>query len=138
MATNNLSETAISLPFTISDFGNVVAATTQEKIWADRVRSVIGTRVEERIMNPDYGTAIPGALFESEASMLSTINHEVSHSFERFLSELTLLDVTLSNTEGSGLVEATISYQLPNEQTGEVSIGVAYINGNLPLYEEKA
>jgi phage baseplate assembly protein W len=137
MANNNLVETAISLPFTISDFGNVAAATTQDKIWADKVRSVIGTRIEERIMNPDYGTKIPQALFESEASMLSTINHEVEHAFGKFLDQLTLMDLTLNNVEGSGLVEATILYRLPNEKIGEVSIGVAYINGNLPLYEEK-
>jgi hypothetical protein len=70
--------------------------------------------------------------------MISTINNEIENSFSKYLDQLTLLNVSIKNVEGSGLVEATIEYQLPNEQTGEVSLGIAYIDGNSPLYEEKA
>ena len=54
-----MSEIAMSLPFSIDPYGKVSSTTDQKKIWADKVRSVLGTALRERVMLPTFGTLIP-------------------------------------------------------------------------------
>jgi phage baseplate assembly protein W len=51
-----MAEKTIALPFSVDPYGKVTVASDQSKIWADRVRSVIGTFLRERVMRPEFGT----------------------------------------------------------------------------------
>ena len=61
-----MAEIALSLPFSLNSYGGIAVATEQSKIWADRVRSVLGTSRRERLMHPEIGPLIPFAVFTTE------------------------------------------------------------------------
>ena len=136
MSKNRISEYAISLPFKIDDFGNIATATSQSKIWADRVRSVIGTAVGERVMRVNFGTEIPINFFENVFSVSETIKEEVNQAFFNNLPELELEETIVVIDELLGLVTAEIKYFLPNRDKTAITIGIARINPNQPLEEE--
>jgi phage baseplate assembly protein W len=136
MSKNRISEYAISLPFKIDDFGNIATATSQSKIWADRVRSVIGTAVGERVMRVNFGTEIPVNFFENVSSVSETIKEEVNQAFFNNLPELELDETIVVIDELLGLVSAEIKYFLPNRDQTAITIGIARINPNQPLEEE--
>jgi phage baseplate assembly protein W len=136
MFVNKSSEYTISLPFKIDDFGNVGVATSQSKIWADRVRSVIGTRVGERVMRVNYGTEIPVNFFENTSLVSEVIKEEVNQAFFNNLPELELDETIVVIDEAFGTVNAEIKYFLPNKDETSITIGIARINPNQPLEEE--
>lgn len=123
-----IQEKAMSLPFSVDDFGSISTTTNHAKLWADRVRSAVGTALTERLMRYEYGTEIPSALFETEEVMSETIRIEVAKAFSNFLPLLTLGDIEIDFDTFNNLITATVSYSLPNEEAGEVSVGVATIS----------
>jgi len=129
-------ESAIALPFSIDSYGRVTKTTDQSKIWADKVRSVIGTAVKERVMRPTFGTDIPSAVFENQEDSVGRIQEVVSTSFSGQLPQLTLEQVDTSYDEYSGTLTVTITYALPNEEIVTTTVGLIIISGNTIPYEE--
>jgi phage baseplate assembly protein W len=128
-------ERAISLPFSIDSYGNVASTKDQSKIWADKVRSVVGTTVGERIMRADFGTNIPYATFNGKELVAEITRQELFASFAKFLPSLTLQNVVVTVSEDS-YVYAEVIYALPNQQEVTMTVGLAYISGNSSIYEE--
>lgn len=135
MAKSPVYELTISLPFRIDDFGSVASTTSQEKIWADRVRSVVGTAVKERVFRPEFGTKIPENLFENTPSMIATIEEEVETAFIKHLSTLELESVTASYDRTQDTIFTEVGYFLPNKDQTSVVIGIARISTNQPIGE---
>lgn len=129
-------EKAISLPFKIDSFGVIGTTIDQSKIWADRVRSVLGTSLRERVMRPTLGTLIPYALFNDVDNATYEIKDEVQKAFERQLPLLTLMSVDVKEDAYTNTLTLTISYSLPNKEAITTTIGYISIQGNLPSYEE--
>jgi phage baseplate assembly protein W len=129
-----VNETAISLPFSFDSAGNVRRTYSQEKIWADRVTSVIGTAVGERVMRSDFGTEIRSSLFGTQTSMENIIEDTVTDAFVNQLPLLTIGEITYTHDEVTNVMEVTITYALPNRQISTVgvpvSIGTVSISGN--------
>jgi hypothetical protein len=93
MAKSPIYERAISLPFRVDDFGNIASTISQEKIWADRVRSAVGTKLNERVLTQEYGTEIPAAALNSPDLAIASIEEEVETAFIRDLPTLELESV---------------------------------------------
>jgi phage baseplate assembly protein W len=136
MARNKVSEYAISLPFKIDDFGNIATATSQNKIWADRVKTAVSTAVGERVMRVNYGTKIPVNFFENVSLVSEVIKEEVNQAFFNNLPELELDETIVIIDEDLGIVNAEIKYFLPNKDQTAITIGIARISPNQPLEEE--
>jgi len=136
MPKSPIYERAISLPFKIDDFGNVSSTISQEKIWADRVRSAVGTRLNERVLLQDYGTEIPDNLFENTNTMISTIEEEVETAFLRDLPTLELDSVAATYDENNDTIFAEVGYFLPNKEQTSVVIGIATLSNNNSIQEE--
>jgi len=131
-----MAEVSMSLPFSIDPFGKVTQTTDQAKIWSDRVRSVIGTGLQERVMRPALGTAIPSAIFDSQDNAASLIQKEVETSFSNQLPILKLQTVNSVYDQYTGIMNVSIVYNLPNNQQANVNIGLATIQGNAPITQE--
>ena len=131
-----MAETTISLPFTIDPVGNVAHTEDQSKIWADRVLSVIGTMLRERVMRPTLGTLIPYAIFETSDDAVSEIRTEVNKAFDSQLPLLTLNSVDVTIDEFTNIAKITIVYSLPNTQEVTTTIGLILVQGNKPAYQE--
>lgn len=129
-------EKSISLPFSIDTFGMVGTTTEQSKLWADRVRSVLGTSLRERVMRPTLGTLIPFSLFNNTENAVSEIKEEVTRAFGRQLQLLTLKDTYIEEDSLNSSLKITVTYQLPNQEINKTSIGYITIRGTLPMYEE--
>ena len=131
------AEVAIALPFSIDPYGKVTQTTDQSKIWADKVRSVIGTALRERVMRPTFGTDIPSAVFESQEDADGRVQELVAVSFNSQLPRLTLQGVSTAFDEYSGTLTLEITYALPNEEVVSTTIGLIIISANLIPYEER-
>ena len=131
-------EVAIALPFNINSYGQVNVTKDQRKIWADRVRSVIGTSLRERLMRPSFGTTIPFSLFEGSTEALEEIEAEVRNAFSQQLRLLRLEQVNLTADPTTSEVNVETVYRLPNDEVVNTStlIGVVVLDGANPLFEE--
>ena len=125
-----MAELAISLPFSINAYGDVSSTTDQRKIWSDRVRFVIGTNLEERILSPEFGTLVPSAFMETSESAESKIISEVERAFPLQLSLLTLQGVDVSFDDYTGTTSVNITYSLPNGEVTDTTVAVTYISQN--------
>jgi phage baseplate assembly protein W len=129
-------EIALSLPFTFDSFQKVEVTSNQNKIWADRVRIVLGTNLRERLMLPDFGTLIGNTFMDNQEETVSTIERTVQTAFANQLSQLKLESVAASFDEYTNVISIEVNYTLPN--LTEVTTAIAYIStlGNQPIYEE--
>ena len=131
-----MAEHTIALPFSIDPYGKVTMSSDQSKIWADRVRSVIGTFLRERVMRPEFGTRIPYSIFNTQESAQQEVSVETAQAFNQHLPLLTLNSVSSSFDSYSGVINVTIIYKLPNDIVVDTSIGILTVRGNTPPYEE--
>lgn len=129
-------EIAIALPFSIDPYGKVSSTTDQRKIWADRVRSAVGTTIGERVMRPFFGGEIAFSVFNGVDAAAQEIKNNVAEVFNTQLPLLTLGSVETSIDTTTGTVYADISYSLPNEVETNTTIGLVYLAGNIPPIEE--
>lgn len=125
-----MAEIAISLPFTINAYGDVASTSDQRKIWSDRVRFVIGTNLEERILSPRFGTLVPSAFMETSESAEARIISEVERAFPAQLELLTLQGVDVSFDDYTNTTSVNITYSLPNDEVTSTVVAVTYIGGN--------
>lgn len=130
------AEVAISLPFAIDAYGKVNTSVDQTKIWADRVRSIIGTAIRERVMQPLIGTEIPFTVFETTETAEATIETAVQHAFDEQLPLLRLQEVITNTDESLSSVNVSIVYALPNQEQVTTTLALVSITGNTPITEE--
>lgn len=133
---NSVKEVAISLPFRFSEYGKIADTTEPARIWADRVRSAVGTMLGERVMSPRYGSKIPSHVFNNQTELADRIDGEVHRVFNEYLPALTLQSTVLVFDEATATFSADVIYSLPNDETVTTNVGFASITGNAPLTEE--
>ena len=135
-----VSEIAISLPFTISSYGTVAATSDQNKIWQDRVLSVLGTGLDERIMFPQFGSKLYTGLFNGSTagvdSATETIRNAIAEAFTTFLPLLSLTEVRTSFDTDEASLSVEVIYQLPNLTSVATNIGTINLNRNFPPTQE--
>lgn len=131
-----MEEKTIALPFSIDPYGKVTSTSEQSKIWADRVRSVVGTTVKERVMRPTFGSDIAYGVFDTQTAADEIIKSNVAQVFSTQLPLLKLGTVTTSYDEYTGTLNTTITYSLPNDQVVTTNIGIVTVSGNTPPTQE--
>jgi phage baseplate assembly protein W len=136
MADPRLTEIAVALPFSINEFGSVSFTSSQEKIWADRVRVAVGTGINERVMRPNYGVDVRAAVMSSTEEAEELIKQEVRRAFSRDLPLLLLESIETNFDVNTNAVNVEITYLLPNRDTDIVVLGFATLSGSAPLTED--
>lgn len=131
-----MAEVALTLPFSINPYGSVATTTDQSKIWSDRVRFVIGTNLQERILEPEFGTLVPTAFMETSDDAQSTIETEVERAFQQQLELLTFDSVEISFDDYTGTTNVNITYGLPNGEVTNTVVAISYISGNNQSVQE--
>jgi phage baseplate assembly protein W len=131
-----MAEVTLSIPFTVNPYGTIDTTINQSKIWADRVRSVLGTTLRERVMRPTLGTIIPFSLFNSEESAVAEIRAEVNKAFGEQLKLLTLEKVNVTSDQYTNVLNIEVIYGLPNDEVVSTIVGLVRIDGANPIYEE--
>lgn len=135
-STSSIQPIALSLPFSINRFGNVTTTTDQKKIWADRVRSAVGTALTQRVMRPTYGTAIPQLLFDSVDVVRAALESEINSVFANYLPTLIFEEAIINYDDKQNILSLDVRYRLPDGEEELVTLGVATLNGNDIIREE--
>lgn len=131
-----MSEYAISLPFSIDSYGKVTSTADQSKIWSDRVRSVLGTTIRERVLRPTFGTLIPFALFNTETGAIAQVEAEVNKAFSDQLGLLNLQRVNVTVDQYTNVLTVEAIYGLPNNEVISTVVGLVLVDGANPIYQE--
>jgi phage baseplate assembly protein W len=131
-----MAQKAIALPFSIDPYGKVSSTQSQSKIWSDRVKSVLGTSLRERVMRPNFGTLIPYTLFNSETEATAQIQSEVEKAFAQQLDLLTLQQTNVTSDIYTSTLTVEVIYGLPNDEVTSTLIGLVFSQGANPIYEE--
>ena len=131
-----MAQKAIALPFSIDSYGKVSSTQSQSKIWSDRVKSVLGTSLRERVMRPNFGTLIPYTLFNSETEATAQIQSEVEKAFAQQLDLLTLQQTIVTSDIYTSTLTVEVIYGLPNDEVTSTLIGLVFSQGANPIYEE--
>lgn len=133
---NAVRELAISLPFKIDANGKIAATADPQTIWRDRVRSVIGTSLGQRVYRPSFGCEATNSIFEAEEDVRNEVEGQVVKAFQSFLPLLALRDVTSRIEQSSLRIIVEISYAIPSGGEFTSQFGIATIDGTNPIVEE--
>jgi phage baseplate assembly protein W len=113
---------AISFPFTLDPFGKVISTTTQEKIYQDRVLTLLSTSIGERPMRPTYGTNIAAAMFENQGKIDAAINEAIRSAIGTWIPELTVEKVVVTGFLEDGQVAVELNVTLPDFTTSNIKV----------------
>jgi len=131
-------ELAISLPFKLDANGKVAATVDSATIWRDRVKSVIGTSLGQRVYRPSFGCEATNSIFDNEEDVLSDVEGQVTTAFQTFLPILSLREVSSQLEQESRRIFIEIRYSTPAGSEYVQQFGVATIDGTNPIAEEIA
>ena len=84
---------AISLPFSFNSAGEVGYTSDLKKIIQDRVVLAVMTKLQERVMRPNFGSDVYDSLFETETSAESIVRQAVTNCFSTWFPYLSLKSV---------------------------------------------
>ena len=106
-------------PFRVDPQGRIAFTSDPKQVLRNRVRTIIGTEVGERVMRPAYGTPLQSMLFEGDDEMTATI---ISSDIERALEEYE-----------PGIVVHSVTAESSDQLDGVVEVAVTYSAANSPL-----
>jgi phage baseplate assembly protein W len=116
----------ISFPFRIED-GELPAASDAEESVADSIKSILNTRVGERVMRPDFGSKVWDIVFENiDALSLARVKDEVRRALTLNEPRIRVLSVSASPAESGrgGSITVDITYRLAGQvQTTSTEVG---------------
>lgn len=119
---------AISFPFTLDPFGVVNTTTSQEKIYQDRVLTLLSTTVGERPMRATYGTDIASALFETQGDAEKAAETAIRTAMRTWLPEVTIERIDLKSIDDSGRLQVNLSLVLPDYSSTAVTVYTTTLN----------
>jgi phage baseplate assembly protein W len=86
-------ERAISLPFSFNSAGELAYTTDLKKIIQDRIVLAVMTKLEERVMRPNFGSDVYDSLFENQTTAESIVRQAVTTCFSTWFPYLSLKNV---------------------------------------------
>ena len=113
---------AISFPFTLNPFGKTTSTILQEKIYQDRILTLLSTAVGERPMRPDYGTNIGVAMFENQGKIEAAISQAVRSAVSNWIPEVTVENINVIKFLDSGQVAVELNVTLPDFTTTNIQV----------------
>jgi uncharacterized protein len=117
---------SMSIPFRLDGYGKVATSERIERVWANRVKSVMGTPQGQRVMNPDFGSSIPNGLMS--AAVPGLIETSVQAAAAQWLPDITIQGVRISDsTDLDGELNVEVVYEVPSSQFDQQSYSVRII-----------
>lgn len=131
-----IKERAILSTFAVDPGGNIGYTTNPNKMWDDRVVSVLGTMTGSRLHRPSFGVSSSQMPFDSREEIRESAATSVANAFTMWLPYLTLLSADVSEEGDEDVI--TVRYALPNLDvvTTQVNAGMLSLNGSDPLTED--
>ena len=116
---------AISYPYTIDGYGVVQTTENVNKIYLDRVLTLLSTRIGQRPILHEYGTNIEVALFENQNNLELAINQAITQAMARWIPEVGInkINITEPDQNGEALVELIL--ELPNSTLTTLTVSTS-------------
>jgi phage baseplate assembly protein W len=124
---NVMAEKAISYPFKFNEIGGVEYTSNQEQIWKDRIGILCLTRIEERVMLPNFGTRVPDSVFESEDDAIEMCRTSIIEAFAKWMPDLVFVDVRGTLDVDTSELSLEIYYTDPSGQPNSVNVRTAVL-----------
>jgi len=125
-----VASTSINYPFTLDPLGRIVSTSDDNKIYLDKIMTLLSTMVGQRPMNPAYGTDLLRALYESGEDYDLALREAIDRAMATFLPAVSLQEVTIKEPDSSGVSMVSISFSFPDGSTNEVSLNSSYLNSD--------
>lgn len=123
-----MAEQAISLPFSFNSSGAVSYTEDIRKIWQDRVVLVVMTRLNEKVMRPNFGSGAGNVVFENLSDAVVSLKQAIGAAFSAWLKELSLVDVIGYEDPVDNLLTLEITYKYSLQAIDTVSVKTALVN----------
>jgi phage baseplate assembly protein W len=120
---------AISYPFLLDNFGVLNPAPTSNKIYIDRVLTLLSTNIGQRPMLPDYGVNWAQALFESESDASKAIPKALTSAIRSWVPDVKIASISIQNQQ-DGNEYVYLELVLPDNTTATLPINTATFNIN--------
>ena len=118
---------AINFPFTLDNDGVLVATTNANKIYLDRVLTLLSTNVGQRPMLPEYGIDWTVALFENEDDAKAATPSALTAAISRWIPDVKVSKVTMQDQQ-NGIEYVNIELVLPDNTIATLPINTATFN----------
>jgi phage baseplate assembly protein W len=116
---------AISYPFSIDIFGNVKSTTTVNKIYLDRVLTLLSTNIGQRPILQDYGTDLMQALFENDNNLETAVSQAVRQAIARWIPNIGVKEILVGPVNQEGQAEVVITLVMPDSTLSSVTLSTA-------------
>jgi len=120
---------AISYPFLLDTFGVLNPAPTPNKIYLDRVLTLLSTNVGQRPMLPDYGVNWAQALFESENDASKAIPKALTSAIRSWVPDVKIANISTQNQQ-DGNEYVYLELVLPDNTMATLPVNTATFNIN--------
>lgn len=124
---------AISHPFTLDTLGSpdgksgslIKTTTDTQKIYLDRVNSVLSTMIYKRPMRTQYGTDMARALYESGDDYYLAITEAIARAMALYLPDITVVSLTINEANSIGQASVELLMSFPDDTVATTVIKTA-------------
>lgn len=116
---------SISYPFRLDAKGKVGSTTSTNKMYLDRVLTLLSTNIEQRPIAQNYGTDLGTALFENEGDIILATQSAIREAIKTWLPEVTIGSIAVSPPNEEGVADIQLNLVFPNRVTNTLNITTA-------------
>ena len=103
---------AIEHPFRFDPLGKIITTSDVNKIYVDRLMTILSTQIYQRVMMPNYGTDLVRAMYESGQIYSDAVKEAITRAVSKFLPALSIVSVKVGEVDytGTSVVEILVSF----------------------------
>lgn len=124
---STIVSSAINFPFTLDTFGVLIPTTEANKIYLDRVLTLLSTNVGQRPMLPEYGIDWKVALFENEGDAKAAVPGALRAAIARWIPDVEVNSITMKDQQ-DGIEYVNIELVLPDNTVTTLPVSTATFN----------
>jgi phage baseplate assembly protein W len=121
---------AVVFPFQLDSFGRIVSTKDSNKIYMDRLLTVLSTMVYDRPIKNNYGTNLARAMYETYNRSEVAIREAIERAIGIFLPEIELESFSITEPNDQGISNVDLSVILPDSTIQSISINTGYFSSN--------
>ncbi|MFZ9615375.1 MAG: GPW/gp25 family protein [Fluviibacter sp.] len=121
---------AIKFPFSLDTYGRITPTTDDNKIYMDRVVTLLSTNIYQRPMNLTYGSDIGRALFESGGAYKRAIKEAITRAIYTYLPGIQIRSIYLVEVDQNGESRIDLTLALPSGDVETTTIKKAFFLGD--------
>ena len=116
---------AITYPFTLNTVGQVATTDNFNKIYMDRVLTLLSTNIGQRPMYQTYGTDLNKALFENDNDLSIAVQSAINEAISIWIPEISVESIEVGSPDLDGASSVTVSLRFPDNTASSLYLNTA-------------